>query len=84
MTRDVLGLVVREGMSLALVGVVIGLGAALAMTRLMASLLFGVGATDPPTLAATTSLLLAMVLAACWLPARRAARVDPAVALRDD
>jgi len=81
---DVLGLVIREGMTLALLGVVIGLGAALAMTRLMASLLFGVGATDPLTLAATTSLLLAMVLAACWLPARRAARVDPAVSLRDD
>jgi len=81
---DVLGLVIREGMTLALLGVVIGLGAALAMTRLMASLLFGVGATDPLTLAATTSLLLAMVLAACWLPAMRAARVDPAVSLRDD
>ena len=80
---DVLGLVIREGMSLALVGVAIGLGAALAMTRLMASLLFGVEATDPPTLVATTSLLLAMVLAACWIPARRAARVDPAGAQFD-
>jgi ABC-type antimicrobial peptide transport system permease subunit len=69
-------------MSLALAGIVIGLASALALTRGMESWLLGVSATDPATFA-VISLLLAMVaLAACWVPARRATRVDPMIALR--
>jgi predicted permease len=80
--RDVMRLVMREGVRLALVGVGIGIVGALAATRLMSSLLFGVSATDPVTFAVVASLLTAVALAACWIPARRAARLDPIVALR--
>ena len=79
---DVLRLVLRHGMRLALLGVALGLGAALVVTRLMKGLLFGVAAIDPLTYAGIALLLTAVVLVACWLPARRAARVDPIVALR--
>jgi putative ABC transport system permease protein len=79
---DVLGMVVRQGMTLTAIGLVIGAGAALAATRGMAGLLFGVGASDPPTYVALALVLAAVALFACWLPARRAARVDPMVALR--
>ncbi|MCG3161664.1 MAG: hypothetical protein JMDDDDMK_02861 [Acidobacteria bacterium] len=81
---DVLKLIVGQGMTLTLIGVAIGLGAALALTRLMKSLLFGVSATDPLTFAAVALLLTFITLLACYLPARKATRVDPLVALRHE
>jgi putative ABC transport system permease protein len=81
---DVLRLVLRQGMSLALLGIAIGLGAALGLTRLIRSQLFGVGATDPLTFVSVAVILGATALAANLLPAVRAMRVDPAVVLRDE
>jgi len=79
---DVLGLVMKQGAGMVAIGIVAGLLTAFALTRLMASLLFGVTATDLPTFAGVTSLLFAVALAACYLPARRATRVDPIQTLR--
>jgi predicted permease len=81
---DVLRLVVRRGMVQVAVGLALGLAAAYGLTRFIAGWLYGVKPTDPATLAAVTLLLLAVALAACYLPARRAARLDPMVALRTE
>src|SRR4051812_6046648 len=78
---DVLGLVVRQGMTLAAIGVVAGLAGAFALTRVMASLLFNVQPNDPATYLAISFLLIAVAFLACYLPARRAAKLDPVIAL---
>ena len=80
--RHVLQMVLKQGTKLALVGVAIGIGAALGLTRLMRSLLFGVTAHDPLTFASVAALLILIALLACYIPARRAMLVDPAVAFR--
>jgi predicted permease len=82
--RDVLWLVLREALKLALIGVVIGLGASLAVTQTASSLLFGLRSNDPLTLGMATLLLLTVASLAGYLPARRAARVDSLTALREE
>jgi putative ABC transport system permease protein len=81
-TSDVLRLIVGRGMMLALIGIAVGLIAALALTRVMEGILFGVSPTDSPTFAVIALLLAGVALLACFIPARRATRVDPLVALR--
>jgi len=78
---DVLGLVIRQGMALAAIGVMVGLAGAFALTRVIGNLLFGVTVTDPATFFAIPLLLLLVALVACYLPAHRAARLDPTKAL---
>jgi putative ABC transport system permease protein len=80
--RDVIKLIVKQGMGLTLIGAVIGLMVAVALTRLLASLLYGVTATDPATFAAVVLFVIAVAVLACYLPARRATKVDPMTALR--
>jgi putative ABC transport system permease protein len=80
--HDITRLVIGEGARLALAGIAMGVGAALMLTRLINSLLFGVSSSDPITLAGVALLLGLVAIMACYIPARRATRVDPNVALR--
>ena len=82
--RAVAGMILRQGGIVTLVGVAVGLAAALAGSRLIQSLLYGVGPRDPVIFVVTTLALLAIAMLACWLPARRAARLSPLDALRTD
>ena len=81
-TRDVLGLIVKDGMKLVLLGLVLGISGALVLTRLLSSLLFGVTTRDPATFVAIAALLSFVAILACYIPAWRATRVDPLEALR--
>jgi predicted permease len=81
---NVLSLVLRQGLVLAGIGVMVGVLGALALTRLLSSLLFGVTPTDPVTFAAAPAILLGVAVLACWIPARRAAAIDPVRALRQE
>jgi len=83
-SRDVLRMVLGHGLRLVAIGVVLGIAGALALTRFLAGQLYGVRPTDPFTFTAVTALLALVALAATWLPARRAARVDPMIALRNE
>jgi putative ABC transport system permease protein len=80
--RDIFGLVIGSGMLLAGIGLAIGLAGSIALTRLLKSLLFGVDATDPATMVTVAALLAGVASLACYVPARRATKVDPMVALR--
>jgi putative ABC transport system permease protein len=82
--QEIIALVLRQGMRPAAFGMAAGLGATLALTRFMAKLLYGVRPADPMTLMAVTLLLGGIALLACYIPARRATAVDPAIALRSE
>jgi len=79
--RHILLMIVRQGMILALLGITIGLFAAYALTRILSSLLFGVSATDPSIFAVTSLFLAAIAFFACYVPARRATKIEPLIAL---
>jgi ABC-type antimicrobial peptide transport system permease subunit len=81
-SHNVIGLVLAKAVGLIIAGAAVGIGIALGVTRFLASFLYGVQAGDPLTLAAVAALLAIVALAACYIPARRATRVDPLVALR--
>lgn len=81
---DIISLILRQGLGMTLAGIGVGLAGALGLTRLYKSLLVGVSSTDVVSFAATTLLLVLVALAACYLPARRAARIDPLQALRNE
>jgi len=83
-TRDVLWLIIRQGLALALIGVALGLGAALALTRVLQNLLYEVSATDPVTFAGIALQLVSVAFIASYIPARKAAKVDPLIALRHE
>jgi putative ABC transport system permease protein len=80
--RNILRLIAGQGLKLTLIGLALGLAGAFTLTRLMSPLLYGVSAVDPSTFILIFLLLLCVALLACWLPARRATRVDPLIALR--
>ncbi len=82
--RNVLGMVLGQGMRLTVAGLVAGLAAAVGLTRLLQTQLFNVKAADPSTMAAVAAIVAAVALAACYIPASRATRVDPMVVLRDE
>jgi putative ABC transport system permease protein len=79
---DLLKLIVRQGVKPVLIGLALGLAGAFSLTRLMRGLLFGVSATDPMTFVGITASLLVVALLACWIPARRATKVDPTITLK--
>jgi ABC-type antimicrobial peptide transport system permease subunit len=81
---QVLKLVLKDGMTLAFAGIALGLLGAFGLTRLMASLLFGISAKDPATFASVAAFLALVAFIACYIPARRATKVDPLVALRNE
>jgi ABC-type antimicrobial peptide transport system permease subunit len=81
-SRDVFALVLKQGAAVVLTGMAIGLAGAYVVTRLMSSLLYKVSATDPATFVFISALLAAVAFAACYIPARRAMKVDPMIALR--
>jgi putative ABC transport system permease protein len=81
--KALIGMVVRNGMTLTVVGLALGIAGALGLTQLLGTLLFGVSPRDPVTLAGSAAILAAVALLACYVPARRAARMDPLVALRE-
>jgi putative ABC transport system permease protein len=82
--RDVLLAVAGQGMGLSIAGIALGVAAALALTRLVSKLLFGIAASDPATFVTVAALLLVVASAACYVPARRAMRIDPILALREE
>jgi putative ABC transport system permease protein len=82
--RNILRLILGQGLKLTLAGMTLGMAGSLALTKVMAQLLYGVTTADPPTFILVSLTLAGAALLACWLPARRATRVDPLIALRSD